>query len=309
MRVASAKGLQARVRSIQKLPAMPMVLKPLLEVLREPADRVELRKVVEMVSHDKSIAAQCLRIANSPLFARAKITESIWDAVMSLGVERVKEVVLSLCLNQIVPKGRWATDPSVFWRHSLGCALVCKEFAERIGFPDPDRAYLAGLLHDLGIVVNSLTFPEEFCAAFDTATRTNRPLDEVEREQLGFTHCDSGLLLAEQWKLPKDIVEAIAFHHEKETLGARAPLVSLIRVGDQLCRMRSLGYGYVEWRSVDLVGDPGWEMLTRNCPGLAGMDLVQLTLDLDSFVEKVTRLVDTILGRSSPGSSGGSAAG
>ena len=69
-------------------------------------------------------------------------------------------------------------NPSVFWRHSLGCALVCKEFAERIGFPDPDRAYLAGLLHDLGIVVNSLTFPEEFRAAFDTATRTNRPLDE-----------------------------------------------------------------------------------------------------------------------------------
>jgi HD-like signal output (HDOD) protein len=94
--------------------------------------------------------------------------------------------------------------------------------------------------------LNSLTSPEEFRAAFDTATRTNRPLDEVEREQLGFTHCDSGLLLAEQWKLPKDIVEAIAFYHEKETLGARAPLVSLIRVGDQLCRMRSLGYGYVE---------------------------------------------------------------
>ena len=304
MSVALQKGLPARVRSIERLPAMPAVLKPLLELLREPSDRVSVRKVVDMVSYDKSIVAQCLRIANSALFGRAKTTESIQDAVMSLGIERVKEITLSLSLNQMVPRSKWATDPHVFWRHSLGCALVCKEFAERIAFADSDRAYLGGLLHDLGIIVNSLLFPEEFRAVFEEAASKNAPLEATEQAKLGFTHCETGLLLAEQWKLPKDIVEAIAFHHEEKTLAARQPLVSLVRLGDLLCRMRNLGHGYIEWQSVDFAGDKAWEVLAKNCPRLTGVDLVRLTLDLDSYMEKVTRLVDTILGGAAQGGNG-----
>ena len=117
-------------------------------------------KVVKLVSYEKTITAQLLRIANSPLYGRTKPAESIQAAIFTLGIQRIEDILLSNCFSKMVPHDKWVVDPGVFWRHSFGCALVCREFAERIGYNDPDKAYLAGLLHDIGIIVNSLAFTD-----------------------------------------------------------------------------------------------------------------------------------------------------
>jgi HD-like signal output (HDOD) protein len=57
-----------------------------------------------------------------------------------------------------VPAEKWVVDLDIFWRHSFGCAMVCREFADRIGYAEPEKAYLVGLLHDIGIIVNSLVY-------------------------------------------------------------------------------------------------------------------------------------------------------
>ena len=88
-------------------------------------------------------------------------------------------------------------DPVAFWEHSLGCALVCRHFARKISYPDPGKAYLAGLLHDLGIIVNLWTCRKNSAAAFELARTEGIPLHEAEQSVLGFTHCESGRLLAE----------------------------------------------------------------------------------------------------------------
>ena len=69
----------------------------------------------------------------------------------------MEDILPTSCFNRLLQPNKWVTPPTDFWRRSLGCALVCKEFAERIDYSDPDRAYLAGLLHDIGIIVNSVT--------------------------------------------------------------------------------------------------------------------------------------------------------
>src|SRR5215813_12299682 len=129
--------LRKRVEKIRTLPSNPAVLKPLLDVLREPPDRIELAKVEQLVSYEKTIAAQLLRIANSPLYGRARPAESIQAAIFTLGIQRVEDILLSNCFGKLVPDDKWVVDPGVFWRHSFGCALVCREFAERIGYNDP----------------------------------------------------------------------------------------------------------------------------------------------------------------------------
>lgn len=287
-------GLKRRIERLKSLPSSPAVLQPLLELLRQPSSRIDVIKVVQLVSYDKTIAAQCLRIANSPLYGRVRETESIHSAVVSLGIHRVEDILLTCCLNKFSSGEKWAMDSGAFWRHSLGCAVVSRELAERIHFPDPDRAYLSGLLHDLGILVNSLAYPVEYAAVLKTAAEKGIPLDEQELHDMEFTHCESGKILGSLWKLPQPINEVIAFHHDLSKAPAHNPVVALVHLADILCRLRSLGYGYDEWRGVDLTADPAWELLAKHCPQLGKMDLARFTMDLDAYFPHVQALVESV---------------
>jgi HD-like signal output (HDOD) protein len=288
------EGLKKRVERLRSLPSSPAVLNPLLELLRSPSDRIDLKKVVQLVSYDKTIAAQCLRMANSALYGRAKPTESIRAAVLSLGIRRVEDILLTCCLHRFSSGTKWGGDPLVFWRHSLGCAAVTNELALRIGYSDPDKAYLAGLLHDLGILVNSLAYPEEYGKVLTAAAARSVPLLEQEMQELGFTHCESGSLLGVMWQLPSAMNEVIAYHHEVAKAPAGNQLVALVHISDQLCRLRGLGHGYEEWRSVELASDPAWGELAAEFPRLKNIDLARFTMDLDAYLPRVQALVEAV---------------
>ncbi len=288
--------IRERVQRIETTPSIPAVFLPLLELLNEPPEDVKLEEVVKLVSYDNTIAAQCLRVASSPLFGLAKSPESIKGAVITLGLRRVETILLTCCLGNAFPTKNWALDPSVFWRHSLGCAMVCRKFSEKMGAHDHDRAYMAGLLHDIGFMVNCLAFPEEFAAAVKHALREQMPLDEAERATMGFSHCESGRALAEKWHLSPDMVQVIAHHHAPEFSEAAQPLVALVHLSDLLCRVRGMGYGYYESHKVDLVHNPAWIILQKEYRGLEGVDLVRFTFELDEAIAEVFELVATIFG-------------
>jgi putative nucleotidyltransferase with HDIG domain len=294
MTAIAPREMQKKVEALRSLPSSPAVLKPLLDLLHQPPERVQIDQVVKLVSYEKTITAQLLRIANSPLYGRTKPAESIQAAIVTLGIQRIEDILLSNCFSKMVPHNKWVVDPRVFWRHSFGCALVCREFAVRIGYNDPDKAYLAGLLHDLGIIVNSLAFTEQYREVIAKAVEAGRPLDEQEEDTLGFTHSQSGVILAKAWALPQSIRDVIEWHHTTTLAPAGNPLIAITHLADLLCRVRSLGYGYEEWRVVDLATDPGWIDLKEHCPKLATMDLARFTMDLDAYVVRITKLVDAI---------------
>lgn len=249
---------------------------------------------MEPVSYDKTIAAQCLRIANSPLYGRMKGTESVQAAVLTLGIQRVEDILLTCCLQRFGEGADGGTDLVAFWMHSLGCATVCREFAERTGYREPEKAYLAGLLHDLGILVNSLVYKSEYPTVPHEAQERGAALAEVEFKELGFTHCESGAVLGASWQLPQAIGEVIQYHHDIERAPKGKPLVALVHLADLSCRMRGLGYGYDEWHSVDIMADPAWAELAPYCPRLEKMDLARFTMDLDAFLPRVQTLVETV---------------
>ena len=195
--------LKDQIQKLDSISTAPAILVPLLDMMRLPSDSIRVEKVVELVSYDGAIAAQCLRLANSPLYGRRE-TETVRSAVMALGLERVRSMLLGLYVNRVVPQDKWVLDPEAFWRHSLGCALVTQRMAQKIGYADPEKAYLAGLLHDLGFLVNSVLYTEEFRQCLRRASEEHIPLHEIEEQVLGFTHCETGQMLCEHWRLPKE---------------------------------------------------------------------------------------------------------
>ncbi|MFI5118039.1 MAG: HDOD domain-containing protein [Terriglobales bacterium] len=289
--------IRERVQQIETIPAIPAVFLPLLKMLGNPED-TRVDEVARLVSYDGTIAAQCLRMASSPLFGMAQPPTSIKGAVLSLGLRRVETILLTCCLGQAFPAKKWAVDPDVFWRHSLGCALVCQKLSEKLGAGDREKAYMAGLLHDIGFMVNCMVFSQDFGRAMEAASQQGVPLHEAELATMGFTHCETGRALAEKWKLADDIVDVIAHHHAVEQSQKSPSLVALVHLSDLLCRMRDLGYGYYERQKVDLVADPAWEILLREHRLLGTVDLVRFTFELDEAVEEIQALVATIFGTS-----------
>jgi putative nucleotidyltransferase with HDIG domain len=291
-----ADKIRKSVGQIENMPAIPAVFLPLMRLLNAPPERVHLHEVIEMISCDNTIAAQCLRVAGSPLYGLAKPPESIKGAVISLGLRRVETILLTCCLGQVFPTEGWQVDPAVFWCHSLGCAMVCRHFSEKLSGADREKAYMAGLMHDIGIMVNGMAFPKEFAETIKHAIHEQIPLAEAELATMGLTHCETGRALAEKWHLSDDIVQVIAHHHAVERSEKAHPLVALVHLSDLLCRMRGLGYGYYERQKVDLADDPAWSILLREHSDLEGVDLVRFTFELDEAVGSIFEMVSTIFG-------------
>jgi HD-like signal output (HDOD) protein len=290
----SAKAaLLKQLDGLHQIPTIPAVLAPLLRYLQQPMEQLDVQRVTDMIGQDKSLAAQCLQMANSPLFGRWQKVESLRGAIVGLGCQRVRDIAMSCSVLNLFPRDS-GIDPVAFWEHSLGCALVCRHFARKVSFHDPSKAYLAGLLHDLGIVVNLWILPNEFRTAFECASKEGVPLHEAEQTMLGFTHCESGRLLAERWELAPDLTEVVALHHTPDRSLNHAGLVALVELSDLLCRMSGLNYGYVERREVNLLAGPSFALLSAQYQALKDFDWARLTFEMDSYLDEVHSLVHAI---------------
>jgi len=292
---SSTRGvLLQKLEGLRQIPTIPVVLAPLLRYLQQPVEQLDVQKVTDLLAQDKSLAAQCLQMANSPLFGRWQKVDSLRSAVVSLGFHHVSDIAMSCGVLNMLPGEKTSMDPVVFWEHSLGCALVCRHLARKINFGDPGKAYLAGLLHDIGIIVNLWVVPKEFRAAFDLAKAEGIPLEEAEQKCMGFAHTDSGSLLAERWELSPDLIEVVAHHHAPDKSLNHAGLVAIVELSDLLCRMSGLNHGYIEERQVSLTEEMGFSLLAEHCPTLQEFDWARLTFELDSYLDEVHNLVRAI---------------
>jgi putative nucleotidyltransferase with HDIG domain len=282
--------LRLRVRNLE---AMPVILGPLMRCLELPPEQIEIEKLTELISHDKSIVAQCLRMANSALFSRRTAIETIKGAVVSLGVKRLRDILWTTHLVRLAPKTAWPMNPAAFWEHSFGTALVSQQLAKKMALPDIEKAYLCGLLHDIGELVNATLLPDDFRAATELAVAQNISLFDAEKQTLGFTHCETGKMLADYWNLPEDVSSVIEFHHEPDQAPSFAMLPALVNLADWLARLRGMGYGYDEMLEIDFHEAPAWNLLQKAVPHIAGLDIARFTLELDAEAEEIRSLVAT----------------
>jgi putative nucleotidyltransferase with HDIG domain len=291
MNELTISAVRSQLAALDAIPCVPAILIPVLRHLSEPPENIDVQRVVELVAHDKSLAAQTLRMANSPLFGHSSPVDSVRTAVMTLGLERMRAIATTCCVLRLVPKGAAHLDPRVFWEHSLGCALVARKLARRIGYADPEKAYLAGLLHDIGFIVNMMFFPEQFQRALRRATRERVALGAMEQQIFGFDHCLVGESLAARWLLGNDLQEVIRRHHESDQAVIDRALVGVVAIADLLCRTSDLGYGYDELLHLDLKTDPSVKMVAGELPKFGNLEWAGFLTEMQAYAKQVRSLV------------------
>jgi HD-like signal output (HDOD) protein len=290
MSQGTLERIAKKVAEIGNLPTIPTLLLPLLQHLCEPVEDVSIDRVVKIISQDPSLAAQCLRMVNSPLFGVRYPIETVRGAVLGLGVNRVRQIAMACSLLKSFGS-RSAVPARTLWAHSLAVAMVAEKFSREAEYPEPEQAYSAGLLHDLGILVALTACPAEFESAALVASREHRALYLCERELNGFDHGEIGAMLARRWQLPAPYHQVLRYHHQVEQASEHRCLVAIVNLCDILCRLRNLGYGFEEIGFVDLAAEPAWAFAIDELPKLRDFDLARFTLELDAFIDEVEQLV------------------
>jgi putative nucleotidyltransferase with HDIG domain len=288
--VALQKALQGHDDLLDSIPIIPAILQSLLAELNQPAEQVDVLRVAELVGRDESLAAQCLRMANSPLFGRGTPTVTMRGAVRTLGIAHTRDIAVTSSMMRMGSAQR-AVDPLVFWEHSLGCAILSRKLARCVGFDDPENAYLAGLLHDLGLVVNLVLFPVKTKSALEKGMQTGAFLGESEYEALGFTHCQSGEVLARKWNFSEELIEVIRCHHNPAAAVVNPALVAIVALSDRLCRSAYLGMGYVEARDPAACWQSEWKIVKAKIPQAADLEWADFVKDADTYFAEIRELV------------------
>jgi HD-like signal output (HDOD) protein len=285
-----------RARRLGNLPAMPAVLTTLCDALSVQAGKADVDKIVQTLCYDKSLVAQCLRIANSALYRQRGDIATVRDAVLTLGLWRIRDLAFTCSLPLMFSNWNCAVPKEFFWRHALATAVVSQKLGMDFANGASEQFYLAGLLHDIGILINALLFPEDFREVVEEALREHSDLASVEERLMGFTHAVSGRIVAELWRLPVEISEVIEFHHRPEEQKSNHELTVIVQVANQLCWNSGLGYFYPVPDNELKSAEDSWQILRQEFPKANQMSWEDYAPVLDSSMDAARDLEDHVFG-------------
>jgi HD-like signal output (HDOD) protein len=276
--ISSAEA-QDILRRFGRLPVFLPVVTQLLRVVDDP--EVTQGKVTRLVESDPGLAADTLRLANSPLFGFTSSVHAVSHAVSLLGLERVKRLATTVTLRQYL-RGLTA-NPVVhrLWAHSIACGVVSAEIASRT-WVSRDRAYAAGLLHDVGRIGMMSGYPEKVCRILGADYESAEDVLLSEREALGMDHCEAGWWLSKIWALPEPFWKISRHHHKgpNDKTGLEAIVSFSCRLVD------SLGFPAVSCATTE---SP--QALLAATPSYRHVVLVE---DLIDLAEKAKRALDSL---------------
>ncbi len=218
-----------KVARLVDLPSLPALL---MDALQHTAENQSLAHLADKIGQDPPMVARILRIVNSPFYGMPREIGSLREAIALLGLNRVRDMLLSACFMNILPMRNIDFDYPWFWHHSLAAANCARQLGMHTGIGQ-DIAFTAGLLHDIGQLVIALLFPDEY----GRLIKEPKPVSlETERRIMGFDHAEIGSKVAQHWNLPLVIQEAIEQHETPPAPAAAASLGVLIYTANLLVK-------------------------------------------------------------------------
>lgn len=210
--VSASRAADEARRALKSLPPFPAVALQLISLLDDP--EVPMRRVVKLLRVDPAISAEILRVSNSALYGLSRRIDNLSHAIVVLGTDIVKRLALTAALGRFSRSLMRDEAMRNCWDHSVACALIAERLADLLQAPR-DRAYTAGLLHDIGRLALLASFPDRYRKMLGEQPAPELDEFEAERALFGIDHCQAGEWLARQWKLPDEFVAAIADHHRE----------------------------------------------------------------------------------------------
>lgn len=221
------------VEHVRDLPMSMSETLPAVIVACDDAD-TSVNALTSLISSDQSLVAMLLKLANSAYYGYARRIETLPEAIVLLGFSTIKSLAITATTMNLLfqSQDELSEVRHEIWSHSLGVGVAARALARKRGNIHPEKAFVAGLLHDLGMIILSVYRKEDFVRVLAHAQDTHVTYEQAELELLGFSHADLGAEVAEAWSLPATHCEAIRTHHHPADATLQRGLAQVAHLAD-----------------------------------------------------------------------------
>ncbi|MHC4416372.1 MAG: HDOD domain-containing protein [Planctomycetota bacterium] len=240
--------VDAAVAEISHIATLPEITLKIIELVEDPSSTAQdLHKII---SNDPALCSRILKVVNSAFYGLPRQIGSINRAIVLLGLNAVKNIAIAASLTKLFRGGDLCQMFSAkdLWIHSIATAAGSKLLSDQLKLGLSDEAFLAGLIHDIGIMVEVQAMRHDLLKVFEEMTfdangTPGTDMRELERQILGADHESFGAALCEAWKFPKSFTYVTRYHHNpKELPMQNRMLTSIVYVADRLAGQ--LGFGF-----------------------------------------------------------------
>ena len=229
--------LFSRVGEVSSLPAVAMQI---IEVANN--SKTGVNDLLDAVQLDAALATRILRTVNSSYYAVQNKVADLKLAITLLGFKEIRNLAMTAYVAQLFKRGagHGTYTRDGLWNHLIGVGTAARLIGEASGRVPPREAYLAGLLHDFGLILIDQYLNKPFGKVVD-ALEENVPVCDVERKILGFSHAELGYYVAQQWHLPEHLTATIRYHHDPTAYeGPHIEMICAVALADFFCNAKQL---------------------------------------------------------------------
>jgi HD-like signal output (HDOD) protein len=240
--------IQQAIKKVTAIATLPEITAKIIKTVEDPkSTAAALHKIV---SHDPALVTRILKVVNSAFYGLPGQIASIERAIVLLGLNAIKNIAVAASLGQLfrgvkLCEGFTAKD---LWTHCIGVGVVARELARQGKLQLADEAFLAGMIHDIGLLVQLQTAPEKLREVCEKAKTDERPFCEIERDIIGVDHQQLGAGLSEAWKFPRSCQMVAGYHHQPTALSTDRVLTCLVNIADTLCAQHAKGFNLTAFR-------------------------------------------------------------
>lgn len=238
-------GIDKIIQDVEQLPALPSSVAKVTAMLSDGV--ADMDGIQQVIRHDEALCTAVLRMANSAMYGIPGRTFELRDSLVRLGGKTLMKLVLEQKLSHIYDGAgsAYGLRRGALWRGALGGALAAELVATSHGFEQSELAFLCGLVRDIGKLAMDSHFGSAYADIMDHHDDPDRNYLECERDAFGADHAEVGAALAELWRLPERVVDAIRYHHQPPAEEAlHDDLFDLVHAGDVICLWAGLAIGH-----------------------------------------------------------------
>ncbi|MFG0331171.1 MAG: HDOD domain-containing protein [Phycisphaerales bacterium] len=247
MSSVTAEGREAAVNAaiadISHIATLPEITEKIIDLVEDPTSTAhDLHKII---TNDPALCSRILKVVNSAFYGLPGQIGSINRAIVLLGLNAVKNIAIATSLAKLFRGGELCPEFSArdLWVHSTGVAAGSKLIADGLGMGLADEAFLGGLMHDIGIMVEMQTNRHKLIEVFERV-KTGDSFLVAEDEIFGANHQDFGAGLCKRWKFPQSFAFVAGFHHRPLELDQSSrTLTVIVHVADKLAKAHHCGFG------------------------------------------------------------------
>lgn len=271
MQANTHSSINNRLFNIKDLPTIPAIHSRILKIMEDINYSVD--EVSKHIEKDQVLSSKVLKLVNSPFYGLYSDVATIRRAVILLGSNIIRGIILSTSLFDIADKNL----PGL-WDHSYCCSTVAGFLAKRFNLITIEEIMTGALLHDIGKVLIKRQLPEESKEIEVVAKNRGITILDAEREVINITHDDAGLWLAETWNLPTIIKDIIAYHHKPSICKGHKKETAIVHLSDII--VKGIGVSYCNDPFVPMLDEEGWNVLS-----LSESDLVDIIVEVIDIVQ------------------------